>query len=540
MSDLKPLADRHAELIRASGISDEVRDARGYWTAAQKYELRDLGFSERQQRVPALVLPVHGVAGNLVLHQIRPDQPRHAGNGKPIKYETPRDARMVLDVPPTVRPLLGDPTVPLLITEGIRKADAAASVSLCCVDLLGVWSWRGSNEAGGKIALPDWEHIARNGRAEYLVFDSDVMVKDLVHASLARLKVFSESRSAVVRMIYLPSGENGAKVGLDDYLAAGHSKDELLSLATDQLRRPDRPDVNTGSSWQAGAYTMTESGIVYDRPTREGTVELQLTNFAARISHQVTEDDGAEQRLVFEMQAQMKGRARTFEVAASQFASLSWVTEHLGGEAIIWPGQISPDHARVAIQLLSGQIAERHVFTYTGWCVIDEQAVYLHRAGAVGPEGLHPGTETRLEGGLAGYQLPEPPAGEELREAIRASLRILDVAPERVMLPLLAMVYRAPLGQADFSVWLVGPTGAGKSELAALAVQHWGPSMDRLHLPASWSSTGNALEGLAFQAKDVVLPVDDFAPNGTSHDIQRIHREAERLLRAQGNASARQ
>ncbi len=30
----------------------------------------------------------------------------------------------------------------LFITEGARKADAAVSKSLCCVDLLGVWNWR--------------------------------------------------------------------------------------------------------------------------------------------------------------------------------------------------------------------------------------------------------------------------------------------------------------------------------------------------------------------------------------------------------------
>jgi hypothetical protein len=31
-------------------------------------------------------------------------------------------------------------------------------------------------------------------------------------------------------------------------------------------------------------------------------------------------------------------------------------------------------------------------------------------------------------------------------------------------------------------------------------------------LPAAWSSTGNALEVLAFHAKDALLVIDDFAP----------------------------
>jgi hypothetical protein len=63
--------------------------------------------------------------------------------------------------------------------------------------------------------------------------------------------------------------------------------------------------------------------------------------------------------------------------------------------------------------------------------------------------------------------------------------------------------------------------------------------MDARNLPGSWSSTANALEALAFAAKDAVLVVDDFAPTGAAGDAERIHREADRILRAQGNASGR-
>ena len=47
------------------------------------------------------------------------------------------------------------------------------------------------------------------------------------------------------------------------------------------------------------------------------------------------------------------------------------------------------------------------------------------------------------------------------------------------------------------------------------------------------------LEKKAFLAKDAVLVVDDFAPTGTTADIQRLHREADRLFRAAGNRSGR-
>jgi hypothetical protein len=73
-----------------------------------------------------------------------------------------------------------------------------------------------------------------------------------------------------------------------------------------------------------------------------------------------------------------------------------------------------------------------------------------------------------------------------------------------------------------------------------LLQQHFGPEMDARHLPASWASTANSLEGIAFAAKDALLTVDDFAPSGNAADVGRLHREAERLLRAQGNAAGRQ
>lgn len=186
-------------------------------------------------RVPALLVPIHNVSGETTLYQLRPDGPR-IKDGKALKYETPLKARMALDVPPGVRAHLGNPGMPLFITEGVRKADAAASKGLCCVALLGVWNWRGTNGDGGKVALPDWESVALNGRQTYIVFDSDVMLKPEVHGALARLKGFLEQRGASVAPVYLPAGPAGAKVGLDDYLAAGRNVDELLALASPTLR----------------------------------------------------------------------------------------------------------------------------------------------------------------------------------------------------------------------------------------------------------------------------------------------------------------
>ena len=107
-------------------------------------------------------------------------------------------------------------------------------------------------------------------------------------------------------------------------------------------------------------------------------------------------------------------------------------------------------------------------------------------------------------------------------------------------MPLYGALWRALLGTCDLSVHLTGDTGMGKSELAALVQQHWGKAMNAKSLPASWTSTANALEVLAFQAKDAILVIDDFCPRGSPAEVSQLHGKADRVLRAQGNRSARQ
>ena len=238
---MSALLPRHQALLDASAITPEVAEARGYRSIEKLRELRALGFGATQARVPALLLPVWNAAGEVGVYQARPDEPRVSAKGKPIKYETPHESTMLIDVPLPAREGVRDPRRPLFVTEGIRKADSAVSLGLCCIALLGVWNWRGTNEHGGKTALPDWELVALNGRRVYLAFDSDAFEKREVYGALDRLKRFLESRGAEVSVITLPPGEGGAKVGLDDYLAEGHSVGDLLLHASDRLPDPPLP-----------------------------------------------------------------------------------------------------------------------------------------------------------------------------------------------------------------------------------------------------------------------------------------------------------
>jgi hypothetical protein len=285
--------------------------------------------------------------------------------------------------------------------------------------------------------------------------------------------------------------------------------------------------------------------IAWRKETRDGSVIIPLCNFIAQIVAEEVHDDGVESRTVLVIESTLPG-GRTLpcaRVPAERFNGMTWVTEVWGTAPVIFAGQGTKDHLRAAIQMLSAHVPKRTVYGHLGWRRIGDCWAFLHSSGAVGVDGTFDGVEVETDtDSFLAYQLPAPPIADELTRAVRATLALLDLGPATITAPVLGSVYRAPLAEAspvDFALHLTGPTGAFKTELAALAQAHFGSAFDRRHLPASWADTANMLEKKAFLAKDAVLVVDDFAPTGTTADVQRLHRDADRLFRAAGNRAGR-
>jgi hypothetical protein len=290
---------------------------------------------------------------------------------------------------------------------------------------------------------------------------------------------------------------------------------------------------------QAGTTSYELRGTEMVRCERLDNGRRRVTavaNFTARIVGDRIFDDEAEPGREFAVEAELGGQRITFSVSAAEFSRMGWVLSKLGPLAILYPGQ--QQHARAAIQWLSGAIRQEHIFTHTGWRRQGPDWVYLQAGGALGAQGLRCDVQVQLPTALEHYRMP-PPADHHARvSAIRASLSFLSLAPDRISCPLLAAVYRAALGKVDFSLFLAGASGVFKTALAALCQQHFGSAMDAQALPAHFGSTANALETLAFTAKDALLVVDDFVPTGGSGDGE-LQGTAERLFRAAGNHQAR-
>lgn len=229
------------------------------------------------------------------------------------------------------------------------------------------------------------------------------------------------------------------------------------------------------------------------------------------------------------------------EVPLSEFEDFHWVEEHWWPKVWISPKPGTKAHLATAIRQASGDLVDQHVYRHLGWQQVGERMVYLHAGGALDKDGFTSQVSTRPESPLDNFLLPKKVSKKKLCEAVRASLALLDgLAPDEVMVPLLAGAYTAPLGTwfpLDFSLFLFGPSQAYKTSLAAVIQAHWGPAWDSRHLPLQWLATLGYLEHILYLAKDVLIVVDDFVCRRNALDDYQ--RKAELLMRSAGNQGGR-
>lgn len=555
--EVPELLQRHLEHLKSSAISLDVIKERGYRSVLKcrdkmagddtpygpgEMSLGALGFKQMQLRLPAILMPLHGVDGGIVLHQLRPDDPRHAqDNDKPIKYETPQRRGLRLDAPPRCFKGLGDPSVPLFITEGIKKADSLATAGACVITLLGVWGWRGTNEYGGKALLADFDLIALNGRTVYLTFDSDIIVKEQVKLALDRFSRVLINKKAIVKTVHLPPGADNAKTGVDDYLAQGYTLQDVLALATDSTGPASKPKavIDSRKLPFAGNYTVKDGchcRLQYNQKTEDYDT-IPLCSFTAEITDEFLTDNGAELRRWIRISGKTcSGHPLPpVDIEGTKFDAMNWLTEKWGTDASLVPGNMIKEHVRAAILANSPLIAKKHMYTHTGWLDIDGSRVFLTEEGALGGGSIMVDQDPRLKD----YRITKPDM--DAAEAFRGSLEFLDVSSKDSTVPLWAAMYLAPLTsvlEPTFTLWCIGPSGTFKSTISALALCHYG-NFNYKRLPTSWDTTANRLEYLLFLAKDVPVVVDDYAPAPDVNSQRQLDALVNRTVRNMGNRQTR-
>lgn len=419
----------------------------------------------------------------------------------------------------------------IFLVEGEKTADAGWSIGVPTTTTPG-------GSSGGKKA--DWSPLA--GREVVVLPDADDPGRTYALDARARLEALGPpARVAIVDLPDAGAGDDlhdHVRHQLESGLSEADIRAHLLELVEGAKDRESQRGLEPLDSW--GPYRITNGEIHFLRKTPDGPIAERLTNFVARITGDVLLDDGLEQERRIELRVTLHGREIDLTIRGSQFQSMSWVQDELGPAAIVSAGFSTRDRTREAIQVLSGRPKLRRQYACTGWMEVEGVGnAYMTATGALWTQGTLSEVETVLEGPASKVALPEPVGGAELKTSVRETLGLLELAPDRISLPLLAAVARAPLGEADMSVMLVGESGVFKTEMAALCQQFWGPELDSRNLPAAWVSTANALEAQAFLHKDSLLVIDEFTAGNSPKDLQRLYDKAERVLRGQGNRAGR-
>ena len=150
-----------------------------------------------------------------------------------------------------------------------------------------------------------------------------------------------------------------------------------------------------------------------------------------------------------------------------------------------------------AIRLESRRsIKEVTAYGHTGWVKLEDgRSVYLHSKGAIVPPGTAPfAGRVFLEGKLARRTFPKGDDPSLIKEAVRKSFTLWDLYPHQVSIPVMAAAYRAALGPVDFSIYLVGPTGIGKTSFSDMVMRFYGSVSVRVIVLTS-SLRSSALSG---------------------------------------------
>ena len=223
-------------------------------------ELIDSGISIENQKFlnyrrvsaeEAFQLTGHKYAGWLVLY-IDPKGKPYKYNGKPFYRLKPdrgqikgHDAPKYLTAKgagnrPYFSPFLDSKHISeikdVVITEGEKKTDSLTIHGFPTIGLAGVWSWKDGRSGG---MLPELEDIKWRGRNVFILFDSDVVLKDQVKKALEALCKALTKKGANVRVATLPMDLDGSKNGADDFLVkyGREALRQLLGKARDSHKK---------------------------------------------------------------------------------------------------------------------------------------------------------------------------------------------------------------------------------------------------------------------------------------------------------------
>ena len=223
------LCERHRQILLASAITEERISL--WETVADPRDLPPALQSWGKKAVPCMATTWLTVSGALV-PQIRVDTPIPLKNGRPARYLFPKDSGGIVGTDAAFERDWGNAHVPMLMVEGTKQFQAAASTINPEVPfaipfgLAGCWGWSSDlKPSADLLALPV------EGRDVLVAFDADVASNWMVWEAARRLEKYllGELMARSVRFLINP-GTGGASDGLDDLLGRQPTLERRVKL----------------------------------------------------------------------------------------------------------------------------------------------------------------------------------------------------------------------------------------------------------------------------------------------------------------------
>lgn len=532
--------------------------------------------------LPGLLFWHHPLGGGDPVPQFRPDTPAEGVS----KYVFPKDSGTVISITPSMQNRLSADSTrssKILIVEGTKQAIFAATYApddVVVVGIQGCWGW--SSDGTAVVALDDLCH----GRDVVVAFDADISSNRKVFDAAESLNTqLSTNGSKSVKYVKVPGSKT---TGLDDYLASRRADNRALPLTTminnaDLFKRFHKPRVSralgTGDTFDYISEDLGEvveavlesvgdnhqvikeheslaiAGTTEEENDISRTIRRASTLLAAapRIVTTVEEIDnltsGVESRFYHDIELQIgpKSAATTYlikDVPDDELAKVrNWIAR--AGTAGLYAslgrgGQGINGQSRIAEAMRDlakhSDVERRVVTTHTGWIEVDKTAYWVDGGGAHGHRGKIPTIKARLEGSVAGLDIPghEPHSLNVVAASIKALLGACDhlYDPTPLIAGVSGILFATSGGHPDGVLYFVGAGGGGKSSitgaLASMLGAKWGTGEDPM---ASIEGTTAYISDIPRQIHNCPIVIDDGRDRSSAREQESQDTATDALIR---------
>lgn len=431
--------------------------------------------------------------------QFKPDQPRPNPDkpGKSVKYETPPgvEARAIFLDPgdPNYWPsVLADPSKPIVLCEGAKKAGCTITAGFAAIALPGIWmAFRTDKETVERQLIPELELFAHVDRPIIFEFDQDTNPKtrEAVKAAINASATLLFSRGCDVRIAAWDPKEGK---GLDD-VAAAHGLGRVKEI------------LKAASPWTPRPHFLIDQrrGLIYidyesdkkDPNARPVEKRTYIGNYLAAIAH-VNSPDGKEAALLLEFVSQRRGIQRAVIPRRLIDGDSAKLKGELGARGYRFMRKQSNLLLDYIHDVLGQDLdASKVLSDATGW----SNGSFVLPTQTIGDRDLH-------------WRDVEPPANHTIEaigtlEGWQQTIGEMAAGNSRLILSIgaaLAAPLLEPLEIESGAFHIQGATSTGKSTTLKVAASVSGSV--RLQ---TWNTTANGLEAVAEAHNDLPLLLDE-------------------------------